>query len=197
VLTRRGVGEQGRGSVGQGRSRGLGRVAGDGCGQFGRGVDDGARSDGPARRLERDRRWSSGERRFDTTARERERARSEGESSSRERRDLSNFYRERGGEGEPGERERRSAINGGHNSALSEGSGGGREGNGRAVSGGWETSGSGSARPSARTGQAAVGGRRRGEGLGWALPVGEREGRVGGAAVALVGLGWAEFGLAE
>mgnify|MGYP006934362503 CR=1 FL=1 len=30
VLMRRGVGEQGRGSAGQGRSRGLGRVARDG-----------------------------------------------------------------------------------------------------------------------------------------------------------------------
>jgi hypothetical protein len=48
----------------------------------------------------------------------------------------------RAGEGEPwGERRRRLAINGSNNSALSEGSEGGREGNGRAVSGGWETSG--------------------------------------------------------
>jgi hypothetical protein len=48
----------------------------------------------------------------------------------RERRELGGFYRERGGEGEPGERE---TV--GHNSTLSEGSGGEREGNDRAVSG--------------------------------------------------------------
>jgi hypothetical protein len=83
VLTRRGVGEQGRGSAGQERSRGLGQVAGDGRGRSGRGADDRARTDGPTRRLGRGRRWSSGKRRFGTTARERESARSEGEEGAR------------------------------------------------------------------------------------------------------------------
>jgi hypothetical protein len=114
----------------------------------------------------------------------------------RERRELGGFYRERGGEGEPGERE---TV--GHNSTLSEGSGGEREGNDRAVSGSWRRAGADveawAAGCRARTGQAVVAGGRRGDRLGWAPPVGEREGRVGRAAVALVGLGWAEFGLAE
>ena len=71
VLTRRGVGEQGRGSAGQGKSRGLGRVAEDRRGRSGRSEDDGARSDGPARWLGSDRWRSSDERRFGATTMER------------------------------------------------------------------------------------------------------------------------------
>jgi hypothetical protein len=75
VLTHKGVGEQGRGSAGQGKSR---RARPSGPGRA-RTVRARTGANGEARLR------SSGGRRLDATARERESVRSEGECSSRER----------------------------------------------------------------------------------------------------------------